>query len=51
VEGERSVERGAAQEERRGYAEVSQNRRRQGRVTREVVVEGDRDGEPLTAPA
>ena len=51
VEGERPVERGAAQEERRVRAEVSQNRRREGRMTGEIVVEGDRDGEPLAAPA
>jgi hypothetical protein len=51
VEGERSIEGRAAQEERPRHSERLQDGRRDRRVACEVVVEGDRGRKPLTAPA
>ena len=45
------VERRAAQEERARDPELTQDGRRDRRVAREVVVERDRSGKPLPAPA
>jgi CelD/BcsL family acetyltransferase involved in cellulose biosynthesis len=49
VERERAIEGRTAEEERCRRAGIAQDRERDRRVTREVVVEGDRDREPPAA--
>ena len=51
VKRERTIERGPGEEEGRRRSQLAQDRERQDFVTGEVVVEGDRNREALSAPS